>query len=182
MRDHQPVVLDKFNGLWARGDPENAPMNYFSAANNFRYFGDNSFGSRFVIGRHQNVASPLSSILRIYNYPTTDRQTILVLTTGGSIYHVIDSVTIFGPILTIPTMTDFGFVPYAGRAYITPFTTEVVGGLNRERGLQNESVYVYKGDGTTARKTGGTKPSTNITVANGAAGHTDAGVHKIGRA
>jgi len=155
-------------------------MDHFSDANNLRYFGDNSFGSRFGIGRSQSVAAPLSSILRIYNYPTSDKQTILVLVTGGSIYHIVDSTTIFGPILTIPTMTDFGFVPYAGRAYITPFTTEVVGGLNRERGLQNESVYVYKGDGTTARKTGGTKPSTNITVANGAAGHTDAGVHIFG--
>lgn len=180
MRDHQPIILDKFNGLWDRGDPENTPMDHFSDANNLRFFGNNSFGSRFGIGRSQNVASPLSSILRIYNYPTSDKQTILVLVTGGSIYHVVDSTTIFGPILTIPAMTDFGMVPIAGRAYISPFFTEQISGLNRERGLQNESVYVYKGDGTAARKTGGTKPSVNITVANGAAGHTDAGVHIFG--
>lgn len=180
MRDHQPVVLDKFNGLWDRGDTENTPMDHFSDAVNLRYFGGNSFGSRFGIGRSQSVASPLSNILRLYNYPTADKQTILVLTTGGNIYHVVDAATIFGPILTIPTMEDFGFVPYAGRAYITPFKTEVVGGLNRERGLTGESVYVYKGDGTAARKAGGTAPTTNITVANGAAGHTDAGVHIFG--
>jgi hypothetical protein len=180
MRDHQPVVIDKFNGLWSRGDSENTPMDHFSDANNLRYFGDNSFGSRFGIGRSQTVTSPLSNILRIYNYPTSDKQTILVLTTGGLIYHVVDSVTVFGPILTIPTMTDFGFVPYAGRAYITPFTTEVVGGLNRERGLQNQFVYVYKGDGTPARPTGGNSPTVNITVANGIAGFTDAGVHIFG--
>ena len=180
MRDHQPVVLDKFNGLWDRGDAENTPMDHFSDAVNLRYFGANSFGSRYGIGRHQNVASPLSNILRIYNYPTSDKQTILVLTTGGTIYHVVDSTTIFGPILTIAAMTDFAMVPYAGRAYITPFTTEVVGGLNRERGLTGEFVYVYKGDGTAARKAGGTTPSTTITVANGAAGHTDAGVHIFG--
>ncbi len=180
MRDHQPLVIDKFNGLWDRGDIESTPLDHFSEANNLRYFGPNSFGSRYGIGRHQQVAAPLSNILRIYNYPTSDKQTILVLTTGGMIYHVVDSVTVYGPILTIPTMTDFGFVSIAGRAYITPFGTELIGGLNRERGLQNEKVYVYKGDGTAARKAGGNPPTTNITVANGAAGHTDDGLHIFG--
>lgn len=180
MRDHQPVILDKFNGLWDRGDAESTPLDHFSSSNNLRFFGPNSFGSRYGIGRHQNVASPISTILRMYNYPTSTQQTVLVLITGGLIYHVVDATTIFGPILTIATMTDFGFAPYSGRAYITPFGTELVGALNRERGLQNESVYVYKGDGTSARKAGGTKPSTTITVANGAAGHTDPGVHIFG--
>ncbi len=180
MRDHTPIVLDRFNGLWDRDDPESTPMDHFSDAVNLRYYGSNSFGSRYGIERSQSVASPVASILRIYNYPTSDKQTILVLTTGGNIYHVVDSTTIFGPILTIPTMTDFGFAPYAGRAYITPFTTELVGGLNRERGLASESVYVYLGAGAAARKAGGTKPSANLTAANGAAGHTDAGVHIFG--
>lgn len=116
----------------------------------------------------------------MYNYPTADKNTLLVLTAGGNIYHVVDSATIFGPILTIANMTDFGFTPYAGRAYITPFGTELIGGLNRERGLQNEFVYVYKGDGTPARKAAGNKPTVNITPANGAAGFTDAGVHIFG--
>lgn len=179
-RDHEPIVLDKFNGLWARGDIEETPMDHFSEANNLKFIGSAGFGTRDGIGRHQEVASPISNVLRMYNYPTADKNTILVLTSGGTIYHVVDAVTIFGPILTIAAMTDFGFSPYAGRAYITPFTTEVVGGLNRERGLTGESVYVYKGDGTAARKAAGLKPTVNITVANGAAGYTDAGVHIFG--
>jgi hypothetical protein len=69
--------------------------------------------------------------------------------------------------------------PYSGRAYITPFTTELVGSLNRERGLTGEFVYVYKGDGTAARKAAGNKPTVNVTVANGAAGFTDAGTAYI---
>jgi hypothetical protein len=119
----------------------------------------------------------------MYNYPTTDKNTLLVLVANGAngeIYHVVDETTMFGPILTIAGMTDFGFAPYNGRAYITPFFTELIGGLNRERGLQNEFLYVYKGDGTAARKAGGNPPSSNITVTNGAAGHTDAGVHIFG--
>ena len=148
MRDHQPIIVDRFNGLWSRGDIEETPMDHFSEANNLRFYGSAAFGSRYGIEPHQNVAVPLANILRMYNYPTTDKQTLLVLVQNGAngeIYHVVDSTTVFGPILTLANMTDFGFVPYNGRAYITPFTTEVVGGLNRERGLTVEKVYVYLG-------------------------------------
>src|SRR5690606_32055919 len=102
---------------------------------NIQYIGSSSFGSRFGLGRHQDVGAPLADILRIYNYPTEDGNTILVLTGGGTIYHVVNSSTIFGPILTIPGMLDFGFVPYGGRAYITPFSTEFVNGLNRKSNI-----------------------------------------------
>lgn len=180
MRDHSPITLEQFNGLYARGDVEDTPMDHFSDCNNLQFVGDGGFATRDGIGRHQEIGSPLSNILRMYNYPTSDKQTVLVLTAGGTIFHVVDSTTMFGPILTIPNMTDFGFVPYNGRAYITPFTTELVAGLNRERGLQNEFVYVYKGDGTQARKIAGNKPTVNITPVNGGAGFTDAGVHIFG--
>ncbi len=180
MRDHQPLVFEDFNGLFSRGDIEDTPLDHFSDCLNLKFKGGSSFATRDGIGLSQNVAAPLGQILRIYNYPTSDKNTILVLIEGGKIYHVVDSLNVFGPILTIATMTDFGFVPYAGRAYITPFTTELVGGLNRERGLQNEYIYVYKGDGTAARRAGGAKPTTAIVPANGAAGHTDAGLHVFG--
>lgn len=180
MRDHQPIVIDKFNGLWDRGDIEEVPLDHFSDCENVKYVASNSFATRDGIDRHQSVVTPLSNILRIYNYPTADKNTLLILTSGGNIYHQVDSTTIYGPILTIAAMTDFGFVPYAGRAYITPFNSVLSGDLNRELGLQNDFVYVYKGDGTPARKIGGTTPTTTITVANGAAGHTDAGLHIFG--
>lgn len=180
MRDHNPIVIEQFNGLWNRGDVEEVPLDHFTDCNNLQFVGSSAFGSRYGIGRHQDVASPLAHVLRMYNYPTADKNTLLVLTTGGNIFHVVDKTTIYGPILTIPTMTDFGFTPYGGRAYITPFTTELIGGLNRERGLQNEFVYVYKGDGTSARRAGGAGPTVNLTPALGAAGLTDAGLHIFG--
>jgi hypothetical protein len=182
-RDHEPITLEEFNGLWAQEDIESTPLDHFSECQNIKFVGPRAFGTRDGIDRHQNIGSPLSSVLRMYNYPTSDKQTLLVLVANGAngeIYHVVDSTTMFGPILTIAGMTDFGFVPYNGRAYITPFFTELIAGLNRERGMQNEFLYVYKGDGTTARKAAGNKPTTNITVANGAAGFTDAGVHIFG--
>ncbi len=166
--------------MWDRGNIEETPLDHFSDCNNIKYISNVTFQTRDGIGRHQDVASPLQNILRIYNYPTSDKNTILVLVAGGQIYHVVDSTTIYGPILTIPAMTDFGFVPYSGRAYITPFFSETIGGLSRERGLQNEFLYVYKGDGTPARKAAGIGPTVPITVANGATGNTDAGVHIFG--
>lgn len=183
MRDHQPITLEQFGGLWSRGNVDETPLDHFSECNNLQYIGEHTFATRDGLGRHQEVASPLSGILRLYNYPMEDKNTLLVLTTGGNIYHVVDSATIFGPILTIPAMTDFGFEPFGGRAYITPFGTELAGGMNRERGLNGEFLYVYKGDGTTARKAGGTTPpaTPTVTVANGAPGTgTDAGVHIFG--
>ena len=181
MREHEPIRFDRFNGLYDRGCVEDAPLDHFSECVNLKFIGDSGFGSRDGIGLHQNVTIPVTGVLRVYNYPTADKNTLLVLTTGGNIYHIIDSTTVFGPILTIAAMTDFGFVSYAGRAYITPFTTELVGGLNRERGLQNQYVYVYKGDGATpARKAAGAGPTINLIPANGAAGYTDAGVHIFG--
>lgn len=180
MRDHKPIILDKFNGLYDRGDPEQTPLDHASDTLNCQSVGSSSFKTRDGIGRTQDVAAPLANILRIYNYPTADKNTILVLTAGGNIYHVVDSTTIFGPILTIPLMTDFAFVPYSGRAYISPFGTALVSGLNRETGLVNEYLYVYKGDGTPARRAGGAKPTTNITVALGTTGLTDAGLHIFG--
>lgn len=180
MREHEPIRLEDFNGLYNRGTIVDTPMDHFSECVNLKFIGDSAFGTRDGIGLHQALDGPTQNILRIYNYPTSEKQTLLVLTTEGKIYHIVDSVTVFGPILTIATMTDFGFTPYAGRAYITPFTTELVSGMNRERGLTGEFLYVYKGDGTAARKAAGNKPTTNMVVANGAAGHTDAGVHIFG--
>lgn len=183
MRDHSPITLDKFNGLWQRGDAESIPLDHFGECENIKFVGSTAFATRDGIDKHQTVGSPLGSILRMYNYPTSDKNTLLVLVKDGSngkIYHVVDAATVLGPILTIAGLTDFGFIPYAGRAYITPFITELIGGLNRERGMQNEFLYVYKGDGSQARKAAGNKPVGTITVANGAAGFTDDGLHVFG--
>lgn len=183
MRDHSPVNLEEFNGLWDRGDVEEVPLDHFSECNNIQFYGSSAFATRDGLGPHQTVVAPVGSVLRMYNYPTTDKNTLLVLIKNGSngeIYHIVDAATIFGPILTIANMFDFAFTPYAGRAYISPFITELVGALNRERGMQNEFLYVYKGDGTAARKAAGVGPVTGITVANGGAGYTDPGLHIFG--
>lgn len=182
LRSHQPVAIDKFMGLWKRGSKEETPMDHFEDCINVLAGTGQSFGTRPGIGISQDVAVPLEDVRRIYNYPTQTGNTLIVLSYDalldqGNIYHMVNATTVFGPLLTIDGMTDFAFIPIAGRAYISPFSTFVVGGLNIEKGLEDEFLYVYAGDGTAARKAAGVPMTGNMTIANGAAGHTDAGLH-----
>ena len=185
LRDHQPVVIEKFGGLWARGSKEEVPLDHFQDCINVLAGTGQSFGTRPGLGISQDVAVPLSDIRRTYNYPTQTGNTLIVLAYDadqdeGSIYHYVNETTLFGPLLTIEGMTDFAFTPYAGRAYISPFSTFDVGGLNVEKGLEDEFLYVYLGAGVAAQKAAGIPMSGSMTVVNGAAGHTDPGIHIFG--
>src|SRR6266446_10644608 len=126
VRDHSGITIDKFNGLWDKGDVDETPVDHFSDCENIDFVGISSFSQRPGIGISQDVLVPVANVKRTYNYPTQSANTLIVLaidevTGSGKIYHVVDSTTVFGPILTIAGMTDFAFVAYAGRAYISPF-------------------------------------------------------------
>jgi len=182
LRDHEPIVIDSFNGLWQQGDIDNTPIDHFTNTRNLKSVGLSAIGTRDGIGIHQSVVVPLSNVKRTYNFPTAIGNTLIVLVTNiitgfGEIYHVVNENTVFGPLLTLNGMEDFAFLPYAGRGYISPFKTYVVGDLNVEKGLQNEFLYVYLGNGTAARKAAGNPLSGALTIANGAAGNTDPGFH-----
>jgi hypothetical protein len=182
-RDHIGIVIDEFNGLYDRDDKDHTPLDHFQECENIRFLPGTSFKTRDGVGISQDVAVPLANVRRIYNYPTNLGNTLIVLTylSGvGKIYHVKDSTTVYGPLLTITGMTDFAFVPYGGRAYISPFSDFTLGDLTIQKGLQNEFLYVYAGDGTAARKAAGSAMSGALAVANGAAGHTDPGLHIFG--
>jgi hypothetical protein len=159
LRDHEPFVIENFNGLWRRGDEESAPSDHFVEATNIQYF-HSGFKTRDPIDKYQEIASPLGRILRVYTYVMQTGESLLILVEGGHIYHAIGATTLHGPILSITGMTDFGFVAYNGRAYITPFTSTADSlGVNTEKGMQNQFLYVYKGDGTAARKAAGPAPT-----------------------
>lgn len=175
MRDHAPITIDEFKGLWARGDDDACPIDHFLEATNLQYF-DGGFGSRDGIDDYQ-TGSTIAEVLRIHPYKMQSGLTFLVLTDGGDIHHVVSPSSTFNNILSIATMTDFNVVSIAGRAYITPFLTDANG---LEKGCQNEFLYVYQGAGVAARKAAGDPPTGTITVANGAAGGTDAGLHLFG--
>lgn len=185
VRDHIGVVLDQFNGLWDRGDTSTTPRDHFSDCNNIKFIDSASFGTRDGIGISQDVLIPLTNVKRIYNYPTQIANTLIALTYDyltdiGSIYHVFNRTTVYGPILTIAGMTDFAFIPYAGRGYISPFSAFAAGDLLIDKGLEDEFLYVYAGNGTPARKAAGAALTGTMTIADGAAGHTDPGFHIFG--
>lgn len=187
VRDHSPLPLGPFKGLWRRGDPTNTPLDHFEDGDNLLRIGK-AWETRPGIAISQDVVAPLKNIKRAYNYPRLTSNDEIVLVYNESlntyeIYHLVNdgTNTVYGPILSKATMTDFAFVPYAGRAYISPFDTFQTGDINIQKGLQNEFLYVYAGDGTAARKAAGVGPTdTALTIANGAAGHTDAGFHLFG--
>lgn len=182
-RGHPPSIISEFKGLWRRGDVDTTPLDHLADCNNLLLSDVSLIQTRPGIGISQDVAVPLSDVKRIYNYNTGTANTQLVLVKNGAdgeIYHVIDAATIFGPILTIAGMDDFAFVPYGGRAYISPFASFPQGDLTIEKGLEDEFLYVYAGDGTAARKAAGVGLTGNMTIANGAAGNTDPGLHIFG--
>lgn len=158
-RDHEPLVIEDFGGWWNRGDPESAPSDHFIQADNVQYF-QSGVETRDGIITYLSNPTPPIKFLRIYNYVTLQGQSLIALADGGKIYHIKGSPkAIVGPILTIPAMEDFGFVAINGRAYISPFKTYTdINGDTYQLGIQNEFIYVYKGDGTPARKAAGTPP------------------------
>lgn len=188
LRDHSPIVIDEFNGLWRRGKVDTCPLDHFSDCNNVEYDErevktreglDELAGARGGVGEN---------VIRMYNYKMQTGESLLLLDSAGDIYHALldPGETVYGPILSISGMTDFGFVSIAGRAYITPFGTFTDdNGKQYQKGLEDEFLYVYKGDGTAARKAsaepptdGGMKPFWAYN------GYTDGlvskGVHVIG--
>ena len=182
LRDHNPIIIEEFNGYWKRGDKDSVPSDHFSDANNIQYI-ESGFETRS--GLDTFIAK--GNIVRMYNYKMQTGESLLELDSNGNIWHsLIDgSNTTYGPILSIPTMTDFGFIAVNGRAYITPFATEIDGlGFNFQRGLQNEFVYVYKGDGTLARKAAGNPPTNSddspfVAYNSEITGKIDKGIHAI---
>lgn len=161
LRDHKPIVIEEFNGLWQRGDPESVPLDHFSEAENVQY----GFG---LVRTRDGLQTYLArgNPLRMYNYVMPTGDTLLILDTNGDVWHTIGlgpngGQTTYGPILHFDDADDFGFVQTAGGyAYITPFKT-ITDPLGRiyQVGVPGEFLYVYKGDGTPARKAAGFPPT-----------------------
>src|SRR5205823_9754828 len=94
VRDHTGIVLDKFNGLYNRGNIDETPSDHFSDCLNVDYIANYSFETRPGIGISQTVSVPLSNIKRVYNYPTQTANTLIILAVDdsnlGSIYHFVN--------------------------------------------------------------------------------------------
>lgn len=176
-RDHNAVVIEDFNGLWNRGGDEAIPLDHFKVARNIEYI---ESGFRWREGLNTDVPG-VANVVRMYNYKMQDQESLLILDSNGDIYHALldGTNTVHGPVLSIATMDDFGFQAWAGRAYINPFENYTdTDGVTRQRGISGEFLYVYKGDGTAARKAAGNPPTgASMGVAHNASGSSDLGFH-----
>src|SRR5215471_20507648 len=184
VRDHEPIVIDQFNGWWSRGGDDSVPLDHFSDCENISY-SQTGFRTRDGLDTYRAIGN----VIRLYNYTMNSGQSLIIMVEGGNIYHSIDEVTLYGPVLSIPAMDDFSFLSYSGRAYITPITRTTVGRdgntYSREVCMAGEFLYVYKGDGTPARKAAGDPPTnsddTPLVAYNSTIdGVIDQGIHIIG--
>jgi hypothetical protein len=183
MRDHEPIVLEEFNGLWKRGDPESCPIDHFPDGENFQ-----SIESGFETRDGLDTLSGPSNVIRMYRYlsPTLG-EGILSLDTTGNIRHTVYNPTQIFTILTLPiSVEDFDFQEFNGRAYITPAEITEDGFGNRSiTGLAGEFLYVYEGNGQPARKAAGNPPVNGelkpfIAFNSQTDGKIDKGIHIFG--
>lgn len=183
LREHAPIIIETFNGLWKRGDPESCPIDHSPNCVNVK-FDHSAVQTRDGLNLYRAIGNPL----RIFKFTqqNDNGQSILILNDQGELFHCPDENTVYGPILSIPLMSDFNMTAIAGRAYITPFTTYFDPITNQaiEKGIEGEWLYVYKGDGTDARKAAGFPPTNSsvtpfIAFNNGQEGIIDKGVHLV---
>ena len=162
-RDHAPIVIADTNGLYDRSViMDSVPADHLAIADNIIY---TERGLRTRPGT-KSAFECIANVRRFYSYKRLDEvQRLLILCDNESIY---DSTEIGTPILTIPGMVDFSCMQFFNRIYITPH--------DRDKGLENEVVYVY--DGTVCRAAGGSAPAGSITCVNSAlSGHVEQGTH-----
>lgn len=163
MRDHTPLSIVEFRGLYDRGRLESVPPEYFTICSNVM------FDEREVLSRFGTSLSSINitNIRRIALYKRPGEATrLLILNSSGQLYDSTNP----SPILEIPLMQDFRMYVFFGRAYITPLGAD-------NRGLDNEYIYVYNGT-EVARRAAGDRPTGTLTAQESAgSGNVTAGFH-----
>lgn len=157
VREHNPIVIEEINGLWARGDEESCPTDHLLLANNIQFF-HSGIGMRTAVKPYARLGTgggfpSLARTKRVYNFITQRGQTLLVMVDGGAIYHVVTATEI-NPVTTFAGADDFAFIAIAGRAYISPFkiqTDPVDPTQTFALPLPNTYVWVYDGNLTAAQ-------------------------------
>lgn len=156
-RGHAPVVIEEFMGLFKRGDADSCPIDHFSDTNNLQAI---ESGVQSRDGLDTLIAK--GNVVRMFNYKMSEGESLIILDGDGNFWHALldGSNTVYGPVLSVATAEDFDIYVNNGLCYITPFKTYTDGnGVNYQKGIQNEFVYVYKGTGVAARKAAGQPPT-----------------------
>jgi hypothetical protein len=158
--DHTPQPVNKFLGLHANGRMDSVPLDHaYDAQNNV--YTENGVQTRYGSELNLTTGFPVRRMFSYRRIGETPR--LLLLDNSGNIY---DSTNLAVPIITVVGMTDFSFVPFNNRAYISPH--------NGVEGIPGAVIYVY--DGTSARPAGGAAPIGSITATTSAtSGSVEAG-------
>lgn len=172
MRGHEPIVLDKFMGLWDRynltdlaGKDESCPIDHALDFDNMRFAGDR-IRSRPGLDRFDIFFLGGVSVLRMHTFRTTVFERDLIMDASRRIWDR-STVTILatGPV----GANDFALINLYNRCYFMFFAASA------GEGITGDTVYVY--DGTTCRTAGGTAPVGTITAASGGLGKVEIGIH-----
>lgn len=161
IENHQPIPVEDFRGLWARGRADTCPINHFIDCQNLT-FSEDGIQTRFGFSKTLTIPS----VRRFYVYKRADEPSrLIILDNSGNLW---DSARMGAPIWTVGGMTDFSMVTFFGRAYISPH--------NGIEGLTASSIVVY--DGVSLRGAGGIAPTTGPVVqASTLSGWIEAGTH-----
>lgn len=166
VREHDPVIIEEFNGLWSRGDDESCPLDHMLLATNIQFI-HSGVETRQAAAPYASLVSYQKDIrqtMRVYNFTTQKLgQTFLVLSEGW-IYHVVTP-TDMRLIYNTGFVEDFAFIQIANRAYISPFRTITSPtGEKYQLGITTDYLRVYDPDNgdTVARLAAGFAP-TNAT-------------------
>jgi len=166
MRDHPPINLSSFKGLFCDGPDATCPKEYQTVAHNLRYE-NGELQTRYGLNTHIAIAgAPIIIRTHIYRKAGVDR--VIVATAANELYDTTVSLAL--PIFSDAgaAWTDFSLCNFYDRCYITFH--------NRELGDNGRNVYMY--DGTNFRLAAGARPTgaAGVTIVNGSVfTKTDAG-------
>src|SRR6516162_7456050 len=93
LRDHEPIIIDEFNGWWQRGDIDTCPLDHWTESINVQ-FAESGFKTRDGVNASGQVNK--SNILRIYSYNSAPvGEGIVALDTSGHFWHLWGGVNSF---------------------------------------------------------------------------------------
>jgi hypothetical protein len=166
MRDHKPITITDFRGLFDRGEEEGVPKGFFISSQNNRFIRQG-----FKTREGSSIVNTIASVRRIMPYKRENEAMRHLILDGNG--HIYDSLDLGTAILTISAMTDFSIVSIFNRAYISPH--------NGFTGLPGEKIYVYEGSGL-CRQAGGAAPSAGpLSLSDSTeSGFVESGLHLVG--
>ena len=161
-----PVTIDKFNGLYLRGENDIPGLDHQVEAKNFIY------RSGQPVRRPALVAAVNESYRQAWTWQRGGEKESLIALRGGALYHVtnITSGTPVETLLyTITGMDGFSCDALYDRVYISP--------IKAGRGMEDEKTYVY--DGTSFMSAAAPMPTGTLTPTATSRGGITAGFRRV---